>query len=199
MDHSMPLSGEVAASSPSKAKVKPQLSITARIDSYGGGLEGDHSWLQERHARLKKEIAAAEDAITNWDPEEVARQALAGLKADLAQRRAELMSCEAEMDAKGADYSDGADSEEADAGEDSADAAEGDDAGEGDDAAEGEGEDGKVLKTGNPYSIINRGGKFVIENNETGKVKGSHPTYKKALRQFNLLEMIEHGGTPRER
>jgi len=80
-------------------EVAPMLQISARVDSYGDGPPEDTKYMKERHARIKKAIKVAEDQIKNWDAEAVASQALKSLKADLAKQKAELMVCEAEMDA----------------------------------------------------------------------------------------------------
>jgi len=47
-----------------------------------------------------------------------------------------------------------------------------------------------------PYSIEKRGDKWVLINTDTGKVKGTHDSKIKAIRQRNLLQGIEHGWTP---
>lgn len=52
----------------------------------------------------------------------------------------------------------------------------------------------KVVKTGNPYHIKKlSSGKFQVCNRETGDVKGTFDSYAGALKQFNLLEGLEHG------
>ncbi len=177
--------GEDSAKSLAKriAEIHPRFEVTARIDSYGGPMN-DRSYLHERHARIKKEVAAGEDEIKNWDAEAVAAQALKSLKAEVAKLRADLMSCEAEMDAAGMSYGK-AEAADEEGDDDEADAVDDDDA-----------EDGKVIAKGNPYSVVRRGGKVVVENTETGHVKGRHSSKKKAMRQFRLLEGIEHGWKP---
>ncbi|MEM5854666.1 MAG: hypothetical protein QXS37_04500 [Candidatus Aenigmatarchaeota archaeon] len=47
-----------------------------------------------------------------------------------------------------------------------------------------------------PYKIEKRGNKYVVVNKKTGKVKGTHSSREKALRQMRLLYGIEHGWTP---
>ena len=44
-----------------------------------------------------------------------------------------------------------------------------------------------------PYAVEKRGDKWVTINTETGKVKGTHDTKKKAIRQMRLLYGIESG------
>lgn len=44
-----------------------------------------------------------------------------------------------------------------------------------------------------PYSVEKRGDKWVTINTETGKVKGTHDSKKKAIRQMRLLYGIESG------
>ena len=47
-----------------------------------------------------------------------------------------------------------------------------------------------------PYGIEQRGDKWVTINTETGKVKGTHDSKAKALRQMRLLYMVEGGKQP---
>jgi len=47
-----------------------------------------------------------------------------------------------------------------------------------------------------PYKVEQRGDKWVTLNTETGKVKGTHSSKAKALRQMRLLYMIEGGKQP---
>jgi hypothetical protein len=47
-----------------------------------------------------------------------------------------------------------------------------------------------------PYAIRKRGNKWVVINKETGKVKGTHDTKEKAIRQMRLLYGIESGWKP---
>lgn len=47
-----------------------------------------------------------------------------------------------------------------------------------------------------PYKILKRGSKYVVVNKETGKVKGTHATRQKAVKQMRLLYMIESGAKP---
>ncbi len=44
-----------------------------------------------------------------------------------------------------------------------------------------------------PYKVEARDDKWVVLNTETGKVKGTHESKKKALRQMRLLFGIESG------
>jgi hypothetical protein len=48
-----------------------------------------------------------------------------------------------------------------------------------------------------PYSIIKRGDKYLTINKETGKVKGTHDTRKKAVAQMRFLYMIENKSNPK--
>jgi len=50
-----------------------------------------------------------------------------------------------------------------------------------------------------PYGIKKQGNKWVTYNTDTGDVKGTHATRAKAERQQELLEMVRHGGTPRNK
>ncbi len=47
-----------------------------------------------------------------------------------------------------------------------------------------------------PYAVRRRGAKWIVVNKQTGDVKGTHDTRKKALRQVNLLRGVEHGWKP---
>lgn len=47
-----------------------------------------------------------------------------------------------------------------------------------------------------PYQIEKGEDKFVVVNKTTGKVKGTHDSRKKALRQMRLLYMVEGGKSP---
>jgi hypothetical protein len=48
-----------------------------------------------------------------------------------------------------------------------------------------------------PYSIVKRGDKYLTINKETGKVKGTHDTRKKAVAQMRLLYKIENQSNPK--
>ena len=72
------------------------------------------------------------------------------------------------------------------------------------DMAGGKKEKGKLASKlamvyGNPYSVRKRGSQFVVINTKSGSVKGAHASKEKAMRQFRLLEMVAHGGKPRNR
>ena len=43
-----------------------------------------------------------------------------------------------------------------------------------------------------PYAIQKSGSKFVVKNTDTGAVKGTHDSMKKAEGQMRLLQAIEH-------
>ena len=47
-----------------------------------------------------------------------------------------------------------------------------------------------------PYKIEKRGEKWCVVNKDTGKVKGTHDSKVKAMRQMRLLRGIEHGWEP---
>ena len=47
-----------------------------------------------------------------------------------------------------------------------------------------------------PYRIEKRGNKWVVVNEETGKVKGTHDTEKEAKVHMRVLYAIEHGLKP---
>ena len=47
-----------------------------------------------------------------------------------------------------------------------------------------------------PYEVVKEGDKWVTRNKDTGKVKGTHDTKAKAIRQMRLLYMVESGKTP---
>src|SRR3990172_2337084 len=122
------------------AEIEPQLHIYARVDSYGGGPPSDYDHLKERHARVKKEIAALENEITNFDEKAAIMQIRRSLTADLAHKRADLMECEADLEAAGVDYDGGgADESDEDEGDESDASA----------ADETEDEDGAVMAKGN--------------------------------------------------
>jgi len=48
----------------------------------------------------------------------------------------------------------------------------------------------------NPYAVRKSGNKFQVVKKSTGEVRGTHATKEKALRQFRLLEGVEHGWRP---
>lgn len=50
-----------------------------------------------------------------------------------------------------------------------------------------------------PYQIKKVKDKWIVVNKETGKLKGTHDTYKKAVAQMRLLYGIEHGLIPRKK
>jgi len=165
------------------AEIEPELHITAHMDSFGGP-PGDHDYLKERHARVKKEIAALEHELANFDEAKAIAQIKKSLTADLAHKRANLLECEADLEAADVDY-DGASGGE---GED-ADGSGGADEGDSEDS---EDEDGAVVAKGNPYSVMKDGSSYKIVNNESGHTKGTHASRKKAMKQFRLLEMKAH-------
>ena len=47
-----------------------------------------------------------------------------------------------------------------------------------------------------PYNIQKRNDKWLVINTETQKVKGTHDSKEKAVKQMRLLYMVEGGGTP---
>lgn len=47
-----------------------------------------------------------------------------------------------------------------------------------------------------PYKIVKRGSKYLTVNKQTGKVKGTHSSKQKAIKQMKLLYMIESGKKP---
>ena len=55
---------------------------------------------------------------------------------------------------------------------------------------------GGYIAKSNPYSVLKSGTGAKVVNTETGHVKGTFKSRKKALKQFNLLEGIEHGWKP---
>jgi hypothetical protein len=139
---------------------KPRLNVQAHIST--GPEYDDSKYRKEEVKRLRKEIKQGEDHITNWNPEEISKQAMKSFKADLARQKARLMECEAMLEDEGED-------------------------------AKGEAgakEKGSVV--GGPYQIRQKGDEFQVVNMETGAVKGTHASKKKALRQFRALEMIAH-------
>lgn len=144
---------------------KPSLEIHAHMNS-GMYPQEDKKWRKEELKRLRSEVKAISDEISNWDAESVAKRALTSLKTDLAVKKARLMECEALL---------------------------GDD-GEGEEGAEGEG-----AVVGGPYEIVKDGSKFKVKNMETGDVKGTFSSRREALKQFRLLEGIEHGMVPNKK
>lgn len=44
-----------------------------------------------------------------------------------------------------------------------------------------------------PYKVIEKNGKWLTINSDTGHVKGSHESKEKAMKQLRLLYMIEKG------
>ena len=49
---------------------------------------------------------------------------------------------------------------------------------------------------GNPYAIVKVGGGWGVKNTEKGNYHSKGISRKKAIKQFRLLEGIEHGWTP---
>ena len=45
-----------------------------------------------------------------------------------------------------------------------------------------------------PYKIVKKGNKWLTVNKETGDVKGTHSSKKKAIAQMRLLYGVEGGG-----
>lgn len=50
-----------------------------------------------------------------------------------------------------------------------------------------------------PYKIEKKENKFLVINEDTGKVKGTHDTKEKAVAQMKLLYGIEHGLKPKRK
>ncbi len=50
-----------------------------------------------------------------------------------------------------------------------------------------------IVAKGNPYEIVKTDGGFGVKNTEKGTFRSRNIPRKRALRQFNLLEGIEHG------
>jgi hypothetical protein len=74
---------------------KPLLDVSARL-SIGSPLS-DKSYLKKELVRLRKEIKATSDMVSNWDAEDVAARALKSLKTDMAVKKARLMEIEAQL------------------------------------------------------------------------------------------------------
>jgi hypothetical protein len=53
--------------------------------------------------------------------------------------------------------------------------------------------EGTLVVEANPYAIRRTKVGFKLFNKLTGHVKGTHRSKSSAMRQFNLLEGIEHG------
>jgi hypothetical protein len=49
-----------------------------------------------------------------------------------------------------------------------------------------------------PYQIKSNGKNFQVVNKDTGKVKGTHASKEKAVKQMRLLYMVEGGKKPAE-
>ena len=49
-----------------------------------------------------------------------------------------------------------------------------------------------------PYAVRKKGNKYVTVNKDTGQVKGTHTSKKKAVSQMRLLYGIKHGMKPRK-
>ena len=129
----------------------------------GGKSSGENKFRKVEADRLRKEIKAAEDQLTGWDSEEVSKRALKSLKRDLAVKKARLMEAEAMMDD------------------------------DDDDEIPEEGTKGKGAVVGGPYQIVKAGKKWLVKNMEKGTVKGTFYSRADAVKQFRLLEGIEHG------
>ena len=54
----------------------------------------------------------------------------------------------------------------------------------------------RLLASSNPYEIAQKGGGVVVRNKMTGKVHGHFSSRKEAMKQFRLLEAIDHGWKP---
>jgi len=151
-----------------KMPVKPVLNIHAHMDSYGGPMGNNTAYQKEELKRLRKEVKATSDQISNWNAEEISNRALKSLKTDLAMKKARLMECEALLEEEGGE----------------------------EEGAKEEGAEGKGAVVGGPYEVKESGDRWVVKNMETGKVKGRHSSREAALKQFRLLEGIEHGWKP---
>jgi hypothetical protein len=47
-----------------------------------------------------------------------------------------------------------------------------------------------------PYAIEQKGTGVIVKNKQTGKVHGTFGSRKEAMKQFRLLQGIEHGWKP---
>jgi hypothetical protein len=84
---------EVAQRSP--AKRRPELHVTAHMDSFGGA--ADSSYQREEERRIKDEIAMIEKKLKGWDAAAVAMMAKKSLETELAVKRARLAEARARM------------------------------------------------------------------------------------------------------
>lgn len=55
---------------------------------------------------------------------------------------------------------------------------------------------GKGAVVGGPYEIVKSGSKWLVKNMEKGTTKGTFNSRAEAMKQFRLLEGIEHGWSP---
>lgn len=94
-----PMVGRMAEMKKKKARpMKPNLSVHADVDMMEGpDNEDPMKWKRERRDRIKKECAAMEQHLKNWNALEVASRAKKDLEANLAMRKADLMRVEAEL------------------------------------------------------------------------------------------------------
>lgn len=58
------------------------------------------------------------------------------------------------------------------------------------------GVEGKGAVVGGPYEIVKSGSKWLVKNMEKGTTKGTFNSRAEAMKQFRLLEGIEHGWSP---
>jgi hypothetical protein len=75
-----------------EGRLKPSLRIHASMDSSG---PDDGKFEASRAKELRKEIAAIEKELEDWDPEEVAAQAERALKSELEIKKAQLAESDA--------------------------------------------------------------------------------------------------------
>lgn len=122
----------------------------------------DYDYRMKEVSKLRKDLKIMNDEVANWDSEAVSAKALKSLKTEIAIKKARLMEYEAMLGEKG----------------------------EGEEGAEDDEDEGSVV--GGPYEIRKKGNKYQVDNMETGHVKGTHNTRKKALKQFRLLEKVAH-------
>jgi hypothetical protein len=75
---------------------RPSMRVDVSMDSMGGmGMGGEFD--RKELKRCKQECSAMQDAIDNWNPEDVARRALKSLKSNLAVKMAHVEEIKARL------------------------------------------------------------------------------------------------------
>lgn len=80
-----------------KGKGRAKGGVEIRATVFDERFGPDNKWRKEEVVRYKREIAAIQNALATWNPENVATKAKKSLTAELALKRARLAEAKAQL------------------------------------------------------------------------------------------------------